>query len=102
MTHWMTSTLTKTLSAQRSASSFQMNTISTLKRQLAVVEQQTCEMAVPSGPKCVQTDPVSPSQCGTEVSRFLVLSLLQKFLCVSDLARKDKRVLSKKYQIYFW
>uniref|UniRef100_A0A672IP97 SID1 transmembrane family, member 2 n=1 Tax=Salarias fasciatus TaxID=181472 RepID=A0A672IP97_SALFA len=25
-----------------------------------------------------------------------------KFLCVSDLARKDKRVLSKKYQIYFW
>lgn len=26
----------------------------------------------------------------------------QKFLCVSDLARKDKRILSKKYQIYFW
>uniref|UniRef100_A0A3Q1F6Q0 SID1 transmembrane family, member 2 n=1 Tax=Acanthochromis polyacanthus TaxID=80966 RepID=A0A3Q1F6Q0_9TELE len=26
----------------------------------------------------------------------------KKFLCVSDLARKDKRVLSKKYQIYFW
>uniref|UniRef100_A0A8C7JZ81 SID1 transmembrane family member 2 n=1 Tax=Oncorhynchus kisutch TaxID=8019 RepID=A0A8C7JZ81_ONCKI len=29
------------------------------------------------------------------------LVLLQKYLCVSDLARKDKRVLSKKYQIYF-
>ncbi|CDQ58858.1 unnamed protein product [Oncorhynchus mykiss] len=27
---------------------------------------------------------------------------VQKYLCVSDLARKDKRVLSKKYQIYFW
>uniref|UniRef100_A0A665TVS7 SID1 transmembrane family, member 2 n=1 Tax=Echeneis naucrates TaxID=173247 RepID=A0A665TVS7_ECHNA len=26
----------------------------------------------------------------------------KKFLCVADLARKDKRVLSKKYQIYFW
>ncbi|XP_056612572.1 SID1 transmembrane family member 2 isoform X2 [Triplophysa dalaica] len=26
----------------------------------------------------------------------------KKFLCVSDLSRKDKRVLSKKYQIYFW
>ncbi|XP_023689242.2 SID1 transmembrane family member 2 isoform X6 [Paramormyrops kingsleyae] len=26
----------------------------------------------------------------------------KKFLCVSDLARKDKRVLNKKYQIYFW
>uniref|UniRef100_A0A8D2ZEA8 SID1 transmembrane family member 2 n=1 Tax=Scophthalmus maximus TaxID=52904 RepID=A0A8D2ZEA8_SCOMX len=26
----------------------------------------------------------------------------KKFLCVSDLARKDKRILSKKYQIYFW
>uniref|UniRef100_A0A8C1N828 SID1 transmembrane family, member 2 n=1 Tax=Cyprinus carpio TaxID=7962 RepID=A0A8C1N828_CYPCA len=25
----------------------------------------------------------------------------KKFLCVSDLARKDKRILSKKYQIYF-
>uniref|UniRef100_A0A4W5M6U1 SID1 transmembrane family member 2 n=1 Tax=Hucho hucho TaxID=62062 RepID=A0A4W5M6U1_9TELE len=25
----------------------------------------------------------------------------KKYLCVSDLARKDKRVLSKKYQIYF-
>lgn len=31
-----------------------------------------------------------------------VFPSLQKFLCVSDLARKDKRVLSKKYQIYFW
>lgn len=31
-----------------------------------------------------------------------VLSSFQKFLCVSDLARKDKRILSKKYQIYFW
>ncbi|XP_061774948.1 SID1 transmembrane family member 2 isoform X3 [Nerophis ophidion] len=26
----------------------------------------------------------------------------KKYLCVSDLSRKDKRVLSKKYQIYFW
>ncbi|XP_068601938.1 SID1 transmembrane family member 2 [Brachionichthys hirsutus] len=26
----------------------------------------------------------------------------KRFLYVSDLARKDKRVLSKKYQIYFW
>uniref|UniRef100_A0A4W4ERH1 SID1 transmembrane family member 2 n=1 Tax=Electrophorus electricus TaxID=8005 RepID=A0A4W4ERH1_ELEEL len=26
----------------------------------------------------------------------------KKYLCVSDLARKDKRVLNKKYQIYFW
>ncbi|XP_020500001.1 SID1 transmembrane family member 2 isoform X3 [Labrus bergylta] len=26
----------------------------------------------------------------------------KKFLYVSDLARKDKRILSKKYQIYFW
>uniref|UniRef100_A0A3Q2D482 SID1 transmembrane family, member 2 n=1 Tax=Cyprinodon variegatus TaxID=28743 RepID=A0A3Q2D482_CYPVA len=26
----------------------------------------------------------------------------KKYLCVADLARKDKRVLSKKYQIYFW
>ncbi|PIO28129.1 hypothetical protein AB205_0172000, partial [Aquarana catesbeiana] len=26
----------------------------------------------------------------------------KKFLCVSDLARKDKRVMRKKYQIYFW
>ncbi|XP_062873161.1 SID1 transmembrane family member 2 isoform X2 [Trichomycterus rosablanca] len=26
----------------------------------------------------------------------------KKYLCVSDLARKDNRVLSKKYQIYFW
>ncbi|XP_013129319.1 SID1 transmembrane family member 2 isoform X2 [Oreochromis niloticus] len=26
----------------------------------------------------------------------------KKFLYVADLARKDKRVLSKKYQIYFW
>uniref|UniRef100_A0A8C4GEA9 SID1 transmembrane family member 2 n=1 Tax=Dicentrarchus labrax TaxID=13489 RepID=A0A8C4GEA9_DICLA len=26
----------------------------------------------------------------------------KKFLYVSDLSRKDKRVLSKKYQIYFW
>uniref|UniRef100_A0A8C5SAH2 SID1 transmembrane family member 2 n=1 Tax=Laticauda laticaudata TaxID=8630 RepID=A0A8C5SAH2_LATLA len=26
----------------------------------------------------------------------------KKFLCVADLARKDKRVLRKKYQIYFW
>uniref|UniRef100_A0A8C9ZSR4 SID1 transmembrane family member 2 n=1 Tax=Sander lucioperca TaxID=283035 RepID=A0A8C9ZSR4_SANLU len=26
----------------------------------------------------------------------------KKFLCVSDLSRKDKRILSKKYQIYFW
>lgn len=26
----------------------------------------------------------------------------KKFLCVADLARKDKRILSKKYQIYFW
>lgn len=26
----------------------------------------------------------------------------KKFLFVSDLARKDKRVLNKKYQIYFW
>ncbi|KAM6400346.1 SID1 transmembrane family member 2 [Rhynochetos jubatus] len=26
----------------------------------------------------------------------------KQFLCVADLARKDKRVLRKKYQIYFW
>ncbi|XP_063167119.1 SID1 transmembrane family member 2 isoform X4 [Candoia aspera] len=26
----------------------------------------------------------------------------KKFLCVADLSRKDKRVLRKKYQIYFW
>ncbi|XP_058866366.1 SID1 transmembrane family member 2-like isoform X2 [Acipenser ruthenus] len=26
----------------------------------------------------------------------------KKFLYVSDLARKDKKILSKKYQIYFW
>ncbi|XP_072282064.1 SID1 transmembrane family member 2 isoform X3 [Pyxicephalus adspersus] len=26
----------------------------------------------------------------------------KKYLCVSDLARKDKRVMRKKYQIYFW
>ncbi|XP_013881472.1 SID1 transmembrane family member 2 [Austrofundulus limnaeus] len=26
----------------------------------------------------------------------------KKYLCVADLARKDKRILSKKYQIYFW
>uniref|UniRef100_A0AAX7U0Y9 SID1 transmembrane family, member 2 n=1 Tax=Astatotilapia calliptera TaxID=8154 RepID=A0AAX7U0Y9_ASTCA len=26
----------------------------------------------------------------------------KKFLYVADLARKDKRILSKKYQIYFW
>uniref|UniRef100_A0A8C3UQV4 SID1 transmembrane family member 2 n=1 Tax=Catharus ustulatus TaxID=91951 RepID=A0A8C3UQV4_CATUS len=26
----------------------------------------------------------------------------QQYLCVADLARKDKRVLRKKYQIYFW
>ncbi|XP_063763293.1 SID1 transmembrane family member 2 isoform X2 [Eleginops maclovinus] len=26
----------------------------------------------------------------------------KKYLCVSDLSRKDKRILSKKYQIYFW
>lgn len=26
----------------------------------------------------------------------------KKYLCVSDLSRKDKRVLNKKYQIYFW
>ncbi|XP_041090879.1 SID1 transmembrane family member 2 isoform X4 [Polyodon spathula] len=26
----------------------------------------------------------------------------KKYLYVSDLARKDKRILSKKYQIYFW
>ncbi|XP_010007203.1 PREDICTED: SID1 transmembrane family member 2 [Chaetura pelagica] len=26
----------------------------------------------------------------------------KKYLCVADLARKDKRVLRKKYQIYFW
>ncbi|XP_053308612.1 SID1 transmembrane family member 2 isoform X2 [Spea bombifrons] len=26
----------------------------------------------------------------------------KKFLCVADLARKDKRVMRKKYQIYFW
>uniref|UniRef100_A0A3P9HR12 SID1 transmembrane family, member 2 n=1 Tax=Oryzias latipes TaxID=8090 RepID=A0A3P9HR12_ORYLA len=26
----------------------------------------------------------------------------KKYLCVADLSRKDKRVLSKKYQIYFW
>ncbi|XP_036418784.1 SID1 transmembrane family member 2 isoform X2 [Colossoma macropomum] len=26
----------------------------------------------------------------------------KKYLCVADLARKDKRVLNKKYQIYFW
>lgn len=26
----------------------------------------------------------------------------QKYLSVADLARKDKRVLRKKYQIYFW
>lgn len=44
----------------------------------------------------MHVDPVS------EASPFLPLPLLQKFLCVSDLARKDKRVLSKKYQIYFW
>lgn len=26
----------------------------------------------------------------------------QQYLYVADLARKDKRVLRKKYQIYFW
>ncbi|NXN69616.1 SIDT2 protein, partial [Himantopus himantopus] len=26
----------------------------------------------------------------------------KQYLCVADLARKDKRVLRKKYQIYFW
>ncbi|XP_075046209.1 SID1 transmembrane family member 2 isoform X2 [Mixophyes fleayi] len=26
----------------------------------------------------------------------------KKYLCVADLARKDKRVIRKKYQIYFW
>ncbi|XP_072011834.1 SID1 transmembrane family member 2 isoform X4 [Engystomops pustulosus] len=26
----------------------------------------------------------------------------KKYLCVADLARKDKRVMRKKYQIYFW
>uniref|UniRef100_A0A8C3ADZ2 SID1 transmembrane family member 2 n=1 Tax=Cyclopterus lumpus TaxID=8103 RepID=A0A8C3ADZ2_CYCLU len=31
-----------------------------------------------------------------------VLRLLQKYLYVADLSRKDKRILSKKYQIYFW
>ncbi|KAK0135075.1 SID1 transmembrane family member 2 [Merluccius polli] len=31
-----------------------------------------------------------------------IFNVLQKFLYVSDLSRKDKRVLSKKYQIYFW
>ena len=26
----------------------------------------------------------------------------KQYLCMADLARKDKRVLWKKYQIYFW
>ncbi|XP_077423045.1 SID1 transmembrane family member 2 isoform X2 [Vanacampus margaritifer] len=26
----------------------------------------------------------------------------KKYLCVADLSRKDNRILSKKYQIYFW
>lgn len=32
----------------------------------------------------------------------LTLLYFQQYLCVADLARKDKRVLRKKYQIYFW
>ncbi|NXU18242.1 SIDT2 protein, partial [Pardalotus punctatus] len=32
----------------------------------------------------------------------LTLLSFQQYLCVADLARKDKRVLRKKYQIYFW
>lgn len=41
---------------------------------------------------CFPLAGVSPSTC---------LSF-QQYLCVADLARKDKRVLRKKYQIYFW
>lgn len=70
-THWTTLTQTKTLSAQRYASSLLFNTNR---------KWPFCLMAVGDN----------------------VLSLFQKFLCVSDLARKDKRILSKKYQIYFW
>lgn len=32
----------------------------------------------------------------------LLLPSVQQYLYVADLARKDKRVLRKKYQIYFW
>lgn len=34
--------------------------------------------------------------------RGLTATSPQQYLYVADLARKDKRVLRKKYQIYFW
>lgn len=70
-THWTTLTRTKTLSAQRHASSLLLIQIGKWPFYLMAVGDN-------------------------------VLSSFQKFLCVSDLARKDKRILSKKYQIYFW
>ncbi|KAJ8780104.1 hypothetical protein J1605_011899 [Eschrichtius robustus] len=38
----------------------------------------------------------------TKWGRGLTPASPQQYLCVADLARKDKRVLRKKYQIYFW
>lgn len=42
------------------------------------------------------------SPIGLPASGGLTPASLQQYLYVADLARKDKRVLRKKYQIYFW
>lgn len=51
---------------------------------------------------CVSPSPASCSPLARSPGRPLSPLSFQQYLCVADLARKDKRVLRKKYQIYFW
>ncbi|KAM6334419.1 SID1 transmembrane family member 2 isoform 24-T24 [Alca torda] len=57
-----------------------------------------------SAPRCVPPcAPCAPPGCSPPAGASPSTCLsFQQYLCVADLARKDKRVLRKKYQIYFW
>uniref|UniRef100_A0A8C7JXA3 SID1 transmembrane family member 2 n=1 Tax=Oncorhynchus kisutch TaxID=8019 RepID=A0A8C7JXA3_ONCKI len=90
MTRWPTSTRTRTSSAPRSAPPLYLSSIPSPST---------------APPLCITQYYPYPLlfllSFSLPMKLLWSLVLLQKYLCVSDLARKDKRVLSKKYQIYF-
>ncbi|NXG57546.1 SIDT2 protein, partial [Hemiprocne comata] len=61
-----------------------------------------CQYRAGMGPINPKSALPPPCPLGTEPPPAPTSLSFQQYLCVADLARKDKRVLRKKYQIYFW
>ncbi|XP_075184453.1 SID1 transmembrane family member 2 isoform X4 [Anomaloglossus baeobatrachus] len=82
---------------------FKRRTLSAIQRPLNSICDKSLENMVPR-PRLESLSSVEEDDYDTltDIESDKNVIRTKKFLCVADLARKDKRVMRKKYQIYFW